>query len=83
MQELTQDKYRKLQRIVEEAKAEAERRKGTLDELSRQLKERFECSTVAEARQKLAQLRAEHADKQRRFNKALKRYEEKWQTEEV
>ena len=54
--EITEDQFNKLRREAESAKAEAERAKGALSQITAQLKEQFGCDTIQEAKAKLAEL---------------------------
>ena len=76
--EITEEKYRKLKQEVENTKAEADRAQGALDQLLTRLKEEFDCSSLKEAKAKLAELEAKKKKAESVFEKVLADYEEKW-----
>jgi DNA repair ATPase RecN len=76
--EITEEKYRKLKQQVEETKAEADRAQGALDQLLSRLKEEFDCSSLKEAKAKLAELESKKKKAESVFEKVLADYEEKW-----
>lgn len=76
--EITEEKYRKLKQQVEEAKGEADRAQGALDQLLARLKEEFDCSNLKEAKAKLAELESKKKKAESVFEKVLADYEEKW-----
>lgn len=78
MNALTEKKYRQLKDDVENAKSEAARARGAQDQLMQRLKGDFGCSTLKEAEAKLEELQKESASLEKKFNKALADYEEKW-----
>lgn len=78
---ITEDSYRRLKREVDEAKTEADRAKGALTQLMKQLKEEFECEDVKEAKTLLAELEEKRDKAQKRFERSLDDYEKKWRKE--
>ena len=75
---ITEDQYRRLKREVEEAKAEADRARGSLDQLMKRLKDEFGCETLKEAKAKLVQVEAKKEIAQEHFETALRAYEKRW-----
>lgn len=78
---MNEDQYRKLKREVEQAKAEAERAQGALEQLMRRLGEEFECEDLKEAKRLLMDLQEKKEKAERAFDKALKDYEFKWKSQ--
>jgi len=81
MKEITEEEYRRLKKEVEEAKAEADRAQGALDQLLTRLKEEFGCKDLKEAKALLTQLRLKRDTAQAAFTSAVEDYEEKWKRE--
>ena len=75
---ITEESYKRLKREVEEAKSEASRAQGALDQLLTRLKEEFECDTLEAAKKALAELGRKKEEAQEKFEKAMKSYQEKW-----
>lgn len=75
---MTESEYRKLQEEVNEAARNAERAQGAFDQLMEQLAEEFGCSSLKEARKKLARLQAEEEKASAEFEQALQEYRDKW-----
>jgi len=75
---ITEETYRRLKREVDDAKSEAERAKGALTQLMKQLKEEFECSDLKEAKALLTELEEKRDKAQKKFERALEEYEQKW-----
>jgi len=78
MNELTEEKYRKLKAEVEQTRAEADRAQGALDQLLARLRDEFECGTLKEAKLKLSELATKKEKAEATFEKTLAAYEEKW-----
>jgi len=75
---ITEDTYRRLKREVEDAKTEADRAKGALTQLMKQLKEEFDCDDLKAAKAMLADLEAKRDKAQKKFEHSLEDYEQKW-----
>ena len=82
MNTITEDTYRKLKRDVDTAKAESDRAKGALDQLTKQLRDEFECTDLKEAKELLEELEAKKNKAQEKFEDTLKDYEKKWKTDD-
>ena len=82
MSEITEKQYRQLKQEVEDAKSEAERAKGALDQLMSQLKSEFDCDDLRSAKALLEDLQAKRDKAQRAFETEMSTYEKKWQKEE-
>lgn len=80
MSQLTEKQYQELRRDVEEAKEEAQRAQGALDEGLSRLEKEFGCKTIQEAREKLEDMEEERNAAEKKFEKALKDYERKWKS---
>lgn len=78
MADITEEQYRKLKREVEQAKSDADRAQGSLDQLLARLKEEFNCKNLEEAKSLLRRLGKEAEDAKREFERHLHTYEEKW-----
>lgn len=78
---MNEDQYRRLKREVEQAKAEAERAQGALEQLMKRLKEEFECEDIKSAKKLLAELQEKKEKAERAFDRALKDYELKWKNQ--
>lgn len=79
-EELTEDEYKDLKRQVDNAKAEAQRAKGALDQQMTQLQNDFDCSSLKEAKTLLAELEDKRDKAADKFNKLAKEYEKKWKS---
>jgi outer membrane protein TolC len=78
MKPLTEKEYARLKAQVEEARAEADRAQGSLEQIMRQLQEEFSCSSLAEAKEKLADLEQEMRKEEEVFEATLSAYQAKW-----
>jgi predicted nucleic acid-binding Zn-ribbon protein len=78
MAEITEQAFRQLKREVEDAKAEADRAQGALDQLLVRLKEEFECDSLKDAKTLLTELHAKMEKAQSEFDKAFRDYQTKW-----
>jgi len=78
MSEITEEQYRKLKRDVEDAKAEADRAQGALDQLLVRLKDEFDCDNLKEAKTKLAALKNERNVAQVAFEDSMADYQKRW-----
>ena len=76
---ITEESYRKLKREVDEAKTDADRAKGALDQLMTQLKNEFQCESLKEAKALLEELQEKRDKAQKKFDAALKDYKDKWE----
>lgn len=81
MPEINEETYRRLKRDVDDARSEAERAKGALDQLMTRLKEEFDCSSLKEAKSVLAKMQTTRDTAQQKFTKALEDYQRKWNDE--
>ena len=78
MSSITEHEFLELKREVEDAKAQAERARGALEQSMQNLKEAFGVSSLKEAKQKLAALETEAEAAEAAFTKAFKAYQKKW-----
>lgn len=78
MDTISEQKYRQLKGDVEQAKSEADKARGALDQLLTRLEEEYGCKNLAQARTKLAELESEKNKAQKEFAKALQDYEKEW-----
>lgn len=75
---MNEEEYKALKRQAEEAKAEADRAQGALDNLKKRLKEDFGVNDLKSARNLLKELEREKLSAEKQFNKALEDYKKKW-----
>lgn len=78
---MNEEQFRKLKREVEEARGEADRAQGALDQVRKSLKDDFECEDIQSARKKLTDLEDKKAAAEAAFEKAQAAYIKKWKTE--
>lgn len=75
---MNEAEYQELRREAEKTKSAAERAKGALKQLKKQLQEEFGCATVKEAKLKLAELTQEEKQSEAEFSRRWRDYKEKW-----
>jgi predicted transcriptional regulator len=75
------NKYLELKKKSEAAQTKADEAKGAYDQVMKQLKEDFDCTTLAEAKKKLKNLQAKEQKLTKEFDEAVETYEEKWDNE--
>ena len=73
-----QQRFQQLQSQVEEARQASSEARGALSELMSQLRQKYGCKTLKEARVLLEKKQSEVAQLESRFNKQMDSYEEKW-----
>lgn len=80
--ELTEEYYKKLKTRVENARAEADRAQGALNQLMEQLENEFGCRSLKEANQKYQSLEKQEEKAKKEFDQLVEDYEKKWKGEE-
>lgn len=75
---ISESRWRKLKRDVEQARTEAERAAGALQELKRQLATDFQCQSLAQARALSFSLERKIKKAEQLITKSIDRYEKKW-----
>lgn len=75
---MNEDQFRRIQREVTDAKADADRAQGALDQLIERLKQEFDCDDLKAAKKLLLELRTKRDAAEESFQKAIKDYERKW-----
>lgn len=75
---ITEEQYRELKEQATEARQQAERARGALDQIVEQLKADFGCSNLKEAEALLEKLRRDQTKAQKDFDKAFADYQKKW-----
>lgn len=75
---ITEDEFRKLKRRADLAKQTRDKAEGQLEAAMDRLREEFGCKTVESAEEQLANLKAEAAEAERAYNKAVDAFEESW-----
>ena len=71
-------KYVDLKRRVEQAQQKADKAEGALEQVMEQLKEKFGCSTLKDAKKKLTLLKEQEQELKIKFEDALEEFEENW-----
>lgn len=79
---ITEREFKTLKQEVEDAKGEAERAKGALDQLMSQLKSEFECEDLKQAKTLLDTLTVKKEKAEREFEREMAAYQKKWKVEE-
>lgn len=82
MSQISEKDYLSLKREVEEAKANADRAQGALDELMDRLKQEFDCDSLKDAKALLADLQEKEEQAESAYLKAKSTYEKKWKSSE-
>lgn len=72
------DEYKNLKERAEQAKREADRAAGALEQTMTRIKTEFGCATLKEARAKLAKLEVEENELGREFDTKLQAFSTKW-----
>lgn len=75
-------KYLELKKKVEQAQQKSDKAEGALEQIMEQLKEKFGCSTLKEAKKKLALLEKQEREAKEEFETAIEEFEEKWEEED-
>ena len=70
--------YNDLKDRLDKAQKKADQATGALKELKKQLKEKFDCSSLNEARTLLKKLEKQKSGLQTKFDDAVEAFEEKW-----
>lgn len=73
--------YLALKKTVEEAQQNADKAEGALEQVMKQLKDDFGCSTLVEAKKKLKQLQKQEENITIEFEEAVESFEKKWENE--
>lgn len=74
-------KYVALKKKVEQAQQEASRAEGALEHIMKQLAKEFDCNTLEEATKKLRLLEKQEQRAKVEFEKAVEKFEKKWEIE--
>ena len=75
---ITEAEYIRLKKEVDQARAEAERAKGALDQVISRLRDEFQCENLKQAKTLLQDLSKKRDLAREKLEKALKDYEERW-----
>lgn len=78
---MSQDKYTRLKKRVEIAQQAASQAEGALSVEMEQLKKKFDCDTLSEAKRKLKQFQKQEESSKKEFDGALVEFEENWPDE--
>lgn len=70
--------YEQLRERVERFQRDADRAQGTVDQLYRDLQERFDCKTKKAARRLIADLKVDLEQEDAKFKKALSEFNEEY-----
>ena len=71
-------KFEELKRTVDEAQQKADRAAGALEQITKQLKNDFDCKSIEETKNKLKQLEKQKEETEQDFEKELKDFKIKW-----
>jgi predicted nucleic acid-binding Zn-ribbon protein len=74
------DRFNKLKQRVNACQQRAHKAEGALERTMAQLKEEFDCDSLREGEDLLTDLRADMAKLENRYDRELKRFEQKWGT---
>jgi len=72
------NKYMELKKRVEQAQQEANKAEGALEQVMKQLKKEFGCTTLEQAEKKLSILEKQEQKAKIEFENAIEEFEEKW-----
>lgn len=72
------DKFIALKKRVEKLRTEKDKAQGALDQLKRELLDKYGCSTVAEAKQLLAKLERETNEAEKEFQESYRNFEKEF-----
>lgn len=75
---INEQEYEDLKQEVEQAKEEAARAQGALDQLMTRLHEEFKCKSVADARDLLEEYKARRDKAAREYKVAMSSYTKQW-----
>lgn len=70
--------YQKLKKKADEAKTDADRAEGSLENQLKKLKEEFGCETVEAAQKMAVELKGQLEEEEASFEEELRRFQEKW-----
>ena len=70
--------YNTAKKKVERLRTQVDKAQGAIEELYGQLKEGFDCDDIDQAKEYLAQLKEEVAEKNERLESLLSAFENKW-----
>jgi len=73
------ERYIQLKKKVEQAQQKADKVDGALGQMMKQLKGKFGCSSLEEAKKKLKVLKGREDKTKREFDKAVEAFEEEWE----
>jgi len=72
------EEFDRLKNTVEEAQQKADRAVGALEQITKQLKQEFDCKSIKEAEKKLLQLKKQEETEEQDFDKAMRIFKKKW-----
>jgi len=72
------DKYMEWKRKVKQAQQEADKAEGALEQIGRELKKDFGCSTLQAVKKKLKILEKQVPKAKAEFENAVEKFKEKW-----
>lgn len=71
-------KYMQVKRRVEQAQQDADKSEGALEQVMRELKSKFGCVTLDDAKKKLKLLQKREVSAGKEFDDAVEEFEEVW-----
>lgn len=72
------DDYNRIKEAAESVKTKRERAVGAYNEAAKQLREKWDCASIAEAREKLKQMRTQHAELGKKLEQHIKDFKTAW-----
>ena len=79
---ISEKEFRQLKDEVEQAKSDADKAKGALDQLMSQLKEEFDCDNLEEAKTLLKDFEKKRSKAAEEFEREMKTYQKKWKKDD-
>ena len=76
------NKYLKIKKQVERDQQKADKAEGALNQIMKQLKDEFNCSTLEEAERMLKKMKKKSKELQKQFEEAIEKYEKEYTNED-
>ena len=78
---MNEEEFKKLKQQVADATDEANKARGALEQILKDLKTNFDCRNIGEAERHLATLKMKLTRAQTAFEEAQQKYQKKWKKE--
>ena len=72
------DQYHRLKKKADQARADADRAEGALEQLMKKLQDDFNCDSIIDAEELLTQFKNEEKHAEESYEKELTNFEGKW-----